>query len=338
MAHSAVAELHTRVDMVHMELLHHYMTHDYVYPLMNSGMRELIITTALQEPYVMHSTLALSAHHFSISQPERQSFYHDLAIQLQTRALTLFNTTDVSLLGDSAEKRIPLFIFSALVGFHALCDALMHRDNDYESAMARFMDYIRLHRGIHAVMDGCWEALKQTRLKFIFDELVPQWFRIESDGHDCDDIRERIASLKLEDEEYQGLKKAIDLVQWVLGAKPDPESRAYVLVSWTPMLARPYVAMLEAGRPEALAVLAYYFLALHHCRSVWMIGGAGQHLLTLMADHFRGGEWYSWVEVPYRELQRSLEAEATKEKDQPMADANTSAPHPGPDSHSEQAR
>ncbi|KAL2132923.1 hypothetical protein VTI74DRAFT_3144 [Chaetomium olivicolor] len=335
---SALAEEpHTRVDMVHMELLHHYMTHDYVYPLMDHGMREVIITTALQEPYVMHSVLALSAHHLGVSQPERRSFYHRLAIQLQTRALTLFNSNDLGLLGDSVEKRIPVFIFSALLGFHALCDALAHRDTDFESALARFMGYIRLHRGIHAVMNGYWEAMKQTRLKYIFEEMVPQWFRLENEGkgHECDDIRQRIASRGLDEEEVAALTRAVDLVQWVLGAKPNPASRAYVLCSWSPMLAVPFVQMLEAGRPEALAVLAYYFLALHHCRSVWMVGGSGQHLLTLLAEHFRGGEWYAWVEGPYQELQRSLAEEALKERSMTDANDSSSTSHPSPANQSE---
>jgi hypothetical protein len=273
-------------------------------------MKDIVMKIALREPYVMHSVLALSAHHLSAIRHDRRAFYHNLAIQLQTQALSLFNSFDVGLFGDSVEKRVPVFIFSSMIGFHALCDALSHRDTDFDSAIARFQAYVALHRGMHSVMHGYWDKLRQTELKVIFDELVPQWFQVSSQGQECDGIRDRLASAGLNDEELEAGQHAVDLIQWVLDAKPGPESRAYVLCSWATMLRPPFVRMLEARRPEALAVLAYFFLAMHHCREVWMYGGAGRHFLTLLADHFRGGEWYAWVEPPYQMLQESLEKEA----------------------------
>ncbi|KAK4127224.1 hypothetical protein N657DRAFT_548492, partial [Parathielavia appendiculata] len=301
---------HSTVDMVHMELLHHYMANTSSIHPMDTCMKGIIMNIALREPYVMHSVLALSAHHLSAIRHDRQAFYHNLAIQLQTDALSLFNSIDVSLFGDSVEKRIPVFIFSCLLGFHALCDTLSHRDPDPDSAIARFLGYLALHRGMHTVMHGYWDQLRQSELKVIFDEVVPQWFRGVSQGQECDGIRERLASAGLDNEELKAAQNAVDLVQWVLDAKPGPESRGYVLCSWAAMLDRPFVRMLEARRPEALAVLSYFFLAMHHCRGEWMFGRAGQHFLTLLAEHFRGGKWYAWVETPYQMLQESLRQEA----------------------------
>lgn len=308
---SPAEEPHSNVDMVHMELLHHYITDESMYPLVDGSMKDIIMATALREPFVMHSVLALSAHHLGVVRPAQSRFYHNLAIQLQTRALSLFNSIDVSQLEDSIEKRIPVFIFSCVIGFHALCDMLSHRDGDFGAAMARYLQYLRLHRGIHNVMQGHWDSLRQTELKVIFDDMVPQWFQANVEGRECDGLRERIRSAGLDAKELEAAERAIDLVQWVFDARPSPTSRAYVLCAWAVMLGRPFACMLEAGRPEALAVLAYFFLALHHCREVWMIGGAGQYLLTLLADHFRGGEWYAWVEPPYRMLQESLERAAS---------------------------
>lgn len=288
----------------------HFMVHGAVYPMMESCMKDIVMNVALREPYVMHSILALAAHHLSSFRPDEYAFYHNLAIQLQTQALSLFNSIDVSLYGDSVEKRIPVFIFSSVVGIHALCDVLSHRDPDPDSAIERFLSYINLHRGMHTVMHGYWDELRSTELKIIFDELVPQWFQVASEGRECDDILERLKAANLNSEELQSAEDAVGLVQWVFDAKPKQESRAYVLSSWVAMLGKPFVRMLEAHRPEAFAVLAYYFLAMHYCRGVWMMKGAGQHFLTLLADHFRGGEWYAWVEPPYQMLQGALEQEA----------------------------
>ncbi|KAL2016843.1 hypothetical protein VTK56DRAFT_2918 [Thermocarpiscus australiensis] len=286
-------ELHSTVDMVHMELLHHYITEDgAIYPLVNhGGMKQTFMAIALREPYVMHSVLALSAHHLGILRPSQRMFYHNLAMQLQTRALSLFNSIDVGSLGDSVEKRVPVFVFSCVLGFHALCDMLSHRDDDFGSALARFVGYLRLHRGMHSVMDSYWDELGRTQLKVIYDELVPQWFQISVEGRECDDIRGRIERSSLDTEERDAAQRAIDLVQWVFDAKPNWKSRAYLLCSWGVMVRKPFVAMIEAGRAEALAVLAYFFLALHYCSEVWMIGGVGRHLLILLVDHFRDGKW-----------------------------------------------
>lgn len=319
--------------MVHMELLHHYitLTDRAIYPLMVDGtMKKLIMANALKEPFVMHSVLALSAHHLAFVRPSQETFYHNLAIQLQTRALSLFNTVDVHAYGDSVEKRIPAFIFSCVLGFHALCDMLSHRDGDFVSTLARFNGYLRLHRGLLQVMEGYWEVLRETELKVIFDEMVPQWFQVKPEGQESDDIRERLESSSLDPEELKAALHAIGLVQWVFDATPSPTSRAYVLCSWAAMIHRPLVQMIEEGRPEALAVLAYYFLALHYCREVWMMQGAGQHLLTLLVDHFRGGEWAAWVEPPYRMMRESLEREASNGTVDHSMDA-----HPEPSNHSE---
>jgi hypothetical protein len=315
-------------------LADHFIANGSVYPMMESCMMDIIMNVALREPYVMHSVLALSAHHLSSSRSHQHSFYHNLAIQLQTQALSLFNSIDVSLFGDSVEKRVPVFVFSSVLGIHALCDVLGHRDPDPESAIDRFISYISLHRGMHTVMHGYWEELRTTELKIIFDEMVPQWFQATSEGRECDDILEKLKSANLDAEELHWAEHAAGLVQWVFDAKPKQESRAYVLCSWVAMLGRPFVRMLQARRPEALAILAYYFLAMYYCRGVWMMKGAGQHFLTLLADHFRGGEWYAWVELPYQILQDSLKSEA-EASDEPQTD-DGGLSQPGPSNHPEQ--
>lgn len=298
--------------MVHMELFHHYLTisdkQDGIFLLDDGGMRDLITTNALRYPYLMHALLAVSAHHIGFLRPAQRSFYHDLSIRLQTRALSLFNSTvDVNQVGDSAEKRVPIFLFSSVLGFHALCDLLSHRDPDWPTAFQRFTTYMCLHRGIHNVMEGHWDNLRKTELGLIFDVLVAQWFQVKPEGHQCDDLRQKIAtSPDLAPDEREGMEKAIDFLQWVFDTKPSPKSRAYALCSFTTWIARPVVRLLQAGKPEAVALLAYWFLALDRCRETWMMRDAGQHFLTLLAEHWRGTPWFEWVEVPFRMLGEDL--------------------------------
>lgn len=322
--------------MVHMELLHHFMTFAgyVIYPAVDGQMKSAMMTIALREPFLMHSLLGLSAHHFSVVRPNQRAFYHHVAIQLQTRALSLFNSIDLGLLGDSTEKRIPVFMFSGVLGFHALCDMLSHRDSDWPSAQTRFVSYLRLHRGMLDVMEGHWESLRNTELSFILSDIAPQFHTVVR-GQECDDLRQRIRSSSLTWEELEATEKALDHLQGVIDARPNPISRAHVLCSWTGMIGKPFARMLETGRPEALAVLAYYFLAIHYCHELWMMGSAGQHFLTLLVDHFRFGEWAAWFEVPYRMLQESLEKDAqTNDQSVPGNDNNSTTPAVAGPSHS----
>jgi hypothetical protein len=330
-----VDDLHSGVNMAHMEIFHHYMTDNAgIYPLFDGSLKQIITSTALRQPLVMHSVLALSAYHLSVVRRDQQAFYQNLAMQLQTRALSLFNSIDLGSLGDSVEKRIPIFIFSCILGFLGLCDMLSHRDGDFPAAFARFQGYLRLHRGIYTVMQGHWDQLRRTELGIIFDDLVPQRYQMDVEGHDCDDIRGRIESSSLDTEELEGARKAINTLQWVFDASPSPKSRAYALCDWAVLVPAPFAATLETGRPEALAILAYYFLALHLCRDMWLIGDSGRFLLTLLVDHFRGGPWEAWVETPYRMLKDSLEKDALK--NQFLADVDSMTPHQNPSGHLQQ--
>lgn len=59
--------------------------------------------------------------------------------------------------------------------------------------------------------------------------------------------------------------------------------------------------MMEARRPEALAVLAYYALLLHYGRDMWQVGDVGRYLIGIIGEGI-GKEWWEWVEGPWREI------------------------------------
>ncbi|KAK0617327.1 hypothetical protein B0T14DRAFT_435023 [Immersiella caudata] len=306
--HPPQEEVAPLVNMVHAELLHHFLTDaDMVYSLAVSMARDIVVAQALREPYLMHQILALSARHLSVVRPHLASFYHNQAIQLQTQALTLFNAIDISNFNISVSHRVPGFVFSAVLGFHALCDVLSYRDPDFPSALERYMAYLRLHRGVYQIMEGHWEEIRETELKPIIEAGI-RWFEMDGEGHECDDIRQRASQAGLDEETLKATMKAIGFVQCVFDKRPVAVGRTHILISWGVMIPKPFYDLLESGRPEAMVVLGYYFLALHTCRSVWMIGGAGEYLFELLVGYL-GAEWESWLQRP-RELMSMLQEEA----------------------------
>lgn len=292
------------VNMVHAELLHHFLTDaEMVHSLAHTIARDIVMQQALREPYLLHQVLAMSALHLSIVRPHDSAFYHNQAIQLQNHALTMFNSIDIDQFNSSVEPRVPGFIFSAVLGIHALCDMLSNRDADFSSALARYVGYLRLHRGVYQVMDGHWEEIRETDLKPIIDA-GRNWYEMDGVGHECDDLQARIAAAGLDDETLAGTQKAISWVQCVFDGRADPVGRFHLLISWGVMIPKPFSELIEAGRPEAIVVLAYYFVALHQCRSIWMIRDSGRYLFNLLVGYLPP-EWSEWLEKPCQ-LMREL--------------------------------
>lgn len=51
------------------------------------------LPTALEHPYLLHQLLAFSASHLAFLNPDKAGFYAHQADVLQTRAISLFNST-----------------------------------------------------------------------------------------------------------------------------------------------------------------------------------------------------------------------------------------------------
>ncbi|KAK1776265.1 hypothetical protein QBC45DRAFT_220596 [Copromyces sp. CBS 386.78] len=328
------------VNMVHMELLYHYTTDIFfTFPPLGDTVRSLTMHHALREPYLMYQILALSARHLSVLRPHREAFYHHHAIRLQTHALTLFNSIDMSHFdspGCPVEKRVPLFLFSSVLGFHALCDTLSYRDAEFPATLTRFVGYLHLHRGIYGVMEGYMEEMKQSELKPIIEEGI-RLYDTRGTGAECHDILTRLgerfstsssraragdSNRDGEDgeegerdgdgETMKALRQAVQHLQVIFDAMPSPARQVQMLLAWGTMLRKPVMDMLEEGKPEVLAVLAYYFVCLHLCRKVWISGDSGKFLLESLVRYmsYLGPEWEEWLETPCRLLREADEMEA----------------------------
>ncbi|KAK3312598.1 hypothetical protein B0H66DRAFT_631205 [Apodospora peruviana] len=116
------------INMVHMELLYHYLTNDLTsYPEMAEHFKQVSMSHALREPYLMYQILALAARHLCYCRPESAVFYQMQAIQLQTCALSLFNSLDIGYFNQSISKLATVFLFSSQLSIQTLCDMLSYR-------------------------------------------------------------------------------------------------------------------------------------------------------------------------------------------------------------------
>ncbi|KAK3503447.1 hypothetical protein B0T13DRAFT_486292 [Neurospora crassa] len=311
------------VNMVHMELLYHFTTDVFfTFAPFGDSARSLTMNHALGEPYLMYQILALSARHLSVLRPHREAFYHHHAIQLQTHALTLFNSIDMAHFDACIEKRVPLFLFSSILGVHALCDTLSYRDAEFPATLTRIVGYLHLHRGIYGVLEGHMDEMRQSELKPIIEAGI-RLYDTRGSGPECDEILHRLESrLSQEDdddkERLHGLRQAMHRVQFIFDATSSPTAKVQMMLAWGTMLTKPVMGMLEEGKPEVLAVLAYYFVCLHLCRKAWIAGDSGRFLLDSLARYMAslGPEWSEWIETPCRLLNEADEREARAGSDE----------------------
>lgn len=292
------------VNMVHMDLFHHFITSAYGFVAPEQTISRLIkdiaVKHAITAPFLMHQLLAFSARHRSSVSPapEDAAFFRHVAVQLQTHAIGLFGRVDMGTV--SLSDRVSIFLFSSFLGIQDLCEALSLREERFEVFLARYLGYIHLHRGVHKVIKGSLELLKTSELKPVLDA-GGQMAEALGMGEECDDLSGRIEGAEgLSEEEKDACRVSIRHLQVVFDSKPDIKSRVTVLLAWAVMSRGGFVKMLEAGREEALCVLGYYFVLLHFCKNAWFVAGSGEFLLGTL-ETYLGPEWEGWMRRP-REL------------------------------------
>lgn len=207
--------------MDHLEFLCHFCTETWK----DFGTEKTTIVTSFEAvrkfafaaPYLMHEVLAIGALHLSILRPTQRDFYRYYAAGLQTRALSLFNSTNLDV---TATDCVLVFLFSSFLGIHVLCDTLAyHDDNDLGTILDRFTHHLDLHRGVRAVTSRSWHLLRETDLRPIIQAAEALPAMGEGIGPECEGLKMLIKSGDLGPNSITAYQLAIDRLQWVFDAQ-----------------------------------------------------------------------------------------------------------------------
>ncbi|KAH8879793.1 putative Zn2Cys6 transcription factor [Thozetella sp. PMI_491] len=306
------------INLSHTELLTHLIFDDRVFDLgrgpgvRGHGLqRALLFEIATASPYLLYQLFAFSARHLSFLHPERSASYRHQAFTLQTRAIELFNAS-TALTGVDRSNCVPVLLFSSILGHHILADTLDKRDpGGLQAFMSHYVQCVEVQRGIFTVAIASWPLLMESELEPIlswsagFTSQAPQ-------GNDCREISELIeAADGLEEEEKAVCRLAIKHLQVGFDAvhMEDRDVRHQMIVLWMLHVPPQFTGFLDAKRPEALAVLAYWALLLHYGRHMWQVGDAGSYLMGLIVEYL-GAEWSHWLDYP-RERMAEVSGEIT---------------------------
>ncbi|KAF5571518.1 hypothetical protein FPHYL_264 [Fusarium phyllophilum] len=296
------------VNMEHMELFIHGITNKDLFSLgdrveHSQETLDICLKESVKAPYLLHQVLAFSARHLAAIHPERSARYLDQAVKLQTRAVSLFNSTRREV---DSSNCLPILLFSVTLGHHLLADALANRTPDgLDGFLTHYVQCVEMNWGLYRLTLSAWPLLLNTEL-----EPVLSWSSQQSSkdpvGNHCAPIVQLINdSTALSDEEKEVCHEAIQYLQLGFDAMfEDGNGSQYRMIfQWTMLASPELTSLLAAKRPEALTLLGYYALLLHHGRSLWQVGDTGVYLLGLIMDYL-APEWHIWLEYPRQMIQQ----------------------------------
>ena len=292
-----------------MELYHHFMDDEAEFFFMSAGAvaaRPNFMGYTLSSPYLMTEALALSAVHLSMRDPSRGPMLREVAANLQTEALQIFNESVKEITADNV---VPAFLYSGIMALHFFCDTFSTPHENLDVFLDRLVQSIKLMRGIRAIIGRWWEFLLNSDIKgLILDGQqrleVAEASTQKNDTvlqfeHLCDRIG---ASENLDPSEREICQEAVrqciivlmsELEATAVAGNPNPRT----VTSWPVIVSAEYVNLLVQRKPEALVILAYYAVLLHRCRNFWVVGNGGP-LLFDTVEKYLGPESDPWLIWP----------------------------------------
>ncbi|KAH7186736.1 hypothetical protein BKA60DRAFT_259477 [Fusarium oxysporum] len=286
----------TDVNMSHLELLVHFSFAIYAPELEEDhSSTKLVLEAALREKYLMLEVLAISARYLSTAHTDEADCYSRQAVELQTKAIELFNNADTV---TADENSIARLLFSSILGRHMLVDVLARRDPDLGSFVDQFTQGARVHRGVRAVTTAQeWEILLTSKVgPLITKGLDPLGF------HDPPPLRPHFMSLlsrtaRLNYHDKEACTMALCMIEGALDDLQYPDRSSFglrMIFVWPILLPERFIVLLERGIPEAIAILGRYSILLHAGESLWQVKDAGPYLLKLISS-FLGSDWDEWL-------------------------------------------
>ncbi|KAJ4289139.1 hypothetical protein N0V90_011481 [Kalmusia sp. IMI 367209] len=277
------------INLEHIELLLHVTTSQDLFSLGGNREKHVSYLTldralhiGLQNPYLLHQLLAFSARHLATVYPLKSALYMRQAITLQTRAVSLFNTS--SYVPIMQENCVPILLFSTVLGHHVLADTLSRRtEKELDKFLAHFVPCLDTLRGVYTIYQEARPLWKETVLEPILS-LSSSFTSRDPTGTYCQRVRDLVEeSLNLDETEKEACISAIRYLQIGFDALfaevEDPGNRYQMLFLWCVLVPREFIVLLVAKNTEALVVLGYYATLLGYGKAMWQVGNAGEYML-----------------------------------------------------------
>lgn len=271
--------------------------------------RDLMVRQACQTPCLMDQLLAVSAAHMSTVRLDRKEFYRNEATLLQTRAVASVNAAQFDVSDDNC---ISMLLFSILLAQQVMFETLSSRV-DLPKFLDKLASWLTICGGIATIAGYSWnffktEARKSHSIGVILDG--PRFREPKSNISGFLRLEELINAADLGSFSTDACLRATRILHAIVSHdSPDaaPIVRVLFALHWTVLVPPDFVKLVDQRRPEALAILAYFAVLLHHARGYWIVGDAGEFIIQAIAAHL-GSSWAEWLAWPQAVLERTRKA------------------------------
>lgn len=246
----------------------------------------------------MHGLLALSAIHIAIG-PGKQRSYEEYAIKHQNAALTSFRLVVGHISQSNCEA---FFIFSVLAvrfAFGIRHISTIHWGND---SIDGVLEIYALLRGVAVIVAPAITWIEQGRLAPVLRRRLRYTTSTES-GKMPEDIGRALDRLDEHNEtqadpEDEQVKQSCCSVIKSLRAcfrqsSVYPNDQGPVLF-WLTAIESSYIELLKSRDPMALAIFAYFGVALHFSGDSWWSNGWGKHIVEVISCNL-DEQWHDLI-------------------------------------------
>lgn len=259
-----------------------------------------IMQCALTNPYLMDQILALSAAHMSTFRQGQQQMFSNKAMELQTRAVSLFNRAETDI---SMQNSRSWFLYASFLGIQTMFETFECRN--FDSFCDKLTTYFPIHQGVRAVVRTAWPAVSE-----IIHEIVGQR-RVEDTADfdrerpkTCGHLNSLIHDSDLQEIDKEACSQAVIALQNIFDIC-EVESGVHIqipfTISWTMLVSARFGDMVRSRIPEALIILSFYAVLLHRHRSFWVFGDSGRFMIQSISAYL-GTQWEQWLLWPNRQL------------------------------------
>jgi hypothetical protein len=197
--------------------------------------------------------------------------------------------------------------------------ALFFVPKDSKAVDSENIQWVKLHRGTHGIIQGLWLELRNGPLRPLFHP----WLGLDSDRpNPLNEVEEHELcalssawndhSCKLpinQKEVLDATLKKVKRVYSMLDFNPEV-SKLSVVMAWLSWISDEFLKMLEDKIPEALLIVVFYCVALNRAAHMWWVEGKAENLLrTVVAELGEppGKMWERWLRWPVEQVLGGLE-------------------------------
>jgi hypothetical protein len=300
-----------------MKILHFWLTEGATVftdfgTLHDNVFSDAFIHHAIEDDFLMHELLSISALHLSRLSPREAQNYLYISHTHRSKGLALFQAALSNMDESNCQS---CFLFSTLTFIHAWAAQDMNKPSNLFFISTQHVPeaqveikWVQLHRGSRAILRSMFPQIRNGDLMPLFVQWEVLGMSKEDQLEDrdrgpFDDFRETLTLSAIPEDQKKILLESLAELRRIFCLMSFHEniSKLSCMMSWFMMISDEYLVMLENKMPEALVLVAFYSVAIKRLPYMWWLDGKSENLLRTVLDELGEG-WKSETRWPIEQV------------------------------------